>query len=259
MLAPLIGSEKFVCRKDQRPAQKKKTRRLKKRKAVQVEFSDTEDENDTRDDDEDSQGPTKSPAVKLESDDANHQENNDEEDHVDNKPPPRKKRGKQVGQKPVPDVAQPKAKFKRPPASKASGKSWKWFWGDAEDRTGPKCKRVFTSVLRKEYHCVNRVCEQKKNHRVDATQALFPTLQAGSEFATRWGVVRVIQDGRATPVALGLDQMEKSKVPPGTSSQRTISDNDSPQFSTTQASWKAVRRRNVAPAQTTTAYPQEDE
>jgi hypothetical protein len=247
-----------VCRKHQRPAQKKQAGRLKKR-IVKVESSDTESENDNDNDndigneheDEDeeyeNQEPsTKSPAIEMESDDdENHQDNNDQEANVDNKHPPRRKRGKnkagrhkyvpiefrcpscqkdfstlhgleyhvnkQVCQRAMRDGAAPKAKFKRPAASQASGKNWKQFRGDEEDRTCSKCKRVFTSVLGKDYHCVNRVCEQKKSSKVDATQAPFPALNSVSEFVTRWVVVRVIQDGRATPSELGLDKDAKDR------------------------------------------------
>ncbi|CAB9524669.1 expressed unknown protein [Seminavis robusta] len=107
----------------------------------------------------------------------------------------------------------PKAKSKKRPSSAntASAKKSKRFRGQKDDRTCPKCKRVFTSVLGKDYHCANRVCEQKQ--KGESKEMPFPTLDPGTEFITReFGVVRVIKDDRVTPtVASSLDKKAQDK------------------------------------------------
>lgn len=66
------------------------------------------------------------------------------------------------------------------------------FRGPEKNRTCPLCQRVFTSVFGYRYH---------RNHAVCSQSALFSTLEAGEEFETPYGIVRVLRDDRATPQA----------------------------------------------------------
>lgn len=102
------------------------------------------------------------------------------------------------------DVEQSPPKPKgRPPKSKGQKKKqWKKERGKKEDRTCPHCKRVFTSVLGKDYHVTNKVCTNPSKQKTKAGEGStpFPTLEPGSKFVTPFGVVQVVSDTRETPV-----------------------------------------------------------
>ncbi|KAI2495620.1 zinc finger protein [Fragilaria crotonensis] len=75
------------------------------------------------------------------------------------------------------------------------------FRGSMEDRTCPKCKKVFTSVLGKNYHVKHGVCTEQSVTNL-AGSVSFPTLEKGSRYITKYGVVEVVADdrGRSTYV-----------------------------------------------------------
>ncbi|KAL7558781.1 hypothetical protein ACA910_018285 [Epithemia clementina (nom. ined.)] len=68
--------------------------------------------------------------------------------------------------------------------------------GKLEHRTCQRCRRVFTSVLGLNYHLERRVCE-----KAGIKEVPFPTLEPGTLLVTRFGVVQVVRDDRATPTA----------------------------------------------------------
>jgi hypothetical protein len=93
------------------------------------------------------------------------------------------------------NAAKPKASSK-----KGGKKKFKKIRGPLEARTCPHCNKVFTSALGKEYHVQNKVCTDKKPLQAD-TKTPYPTLVPGQTFITAFGVVQVISDIRAIPVA----------------------------------------------------------
>ena len=87
----------------------------------------------------------------------------------------------------------------KPPRSKARKRKGKGkSRGSIKDRTCPDCKRVFTSILGKNYHVTQRVCQTKtKPSKKNETTLLHPTLSPGAMFETDYGLVKVIRDDRA--------------------------------------------------------------
>jgi hypothetical protein len=90
----------------------------------------------------------------------------------------------------------------------SSKRKFRRIRGAAKDRTCPDCHRVFTSVLGMTYHREKAVCHRKgqKDAGTESSALPFGTLEAGSKFVTNWGVVQVIRDDRATPVAEPLQK-----------------------------------------------------
>ena len=77
--------------------------------------------------------------------------------------------------------------------------------GSLEHRTCPTCQKVFTSGFGRDYHVDNRVCEQ-----VDAgAKVALPILAPGTEFVTRWGIARVVNDNQAIPTGKVMDASSK--------------------------------------------------
>lgn len=126
-------------------------------------------------------------------------------------------------------------------AADTSGTKWKRIRGLKENRTCPKCKRVFTSVLGRDYHVcefslfkwfgsfkriqdpsddilwysdlAKRVCEQKSGCKGAADETPFVTLDPGSLFVTDFGVVRVVDDSQAVPTGkLAKDALQRGKL-----------------------------------------------
>ena len=86
---------------------------------------------------------------------------------------------------------------------------YKKIRGKLSARTCPKCKRVFTSTLGLKYHVDKNVCASKvAASKVDAA-APMPTLLAGMKFVTKYGVVEVVADNRATPNAVLCDNIKE--------------------------------------------------
>ena len=77
--------------------------------------------------------------------------------------------------------------------------------GSLEHRTCPTCQKVFTSGFGRDYHVDNRVCEQVD----DNEKVALPILAPGTEFVTRWGIVRVVNDNQAIPTGKVLDASSK--------------------------------------------------
>lgn len=102
------------------------------------------------------------------------------------------------------DAAPSKPKAKGRKKRKGCGKTkYKKVRGPVEARTCPQCKRVFTSVLGRDYHVNNKVCITKKPSVKTSTASghiAFPTLEQGSQFVTPFGVVEVVSDNRAAPI-----------------------------------------------------------
>lgn len=89
-------------------------------------------------------------------------------------------------------------------ASDNKKSDYKKIRGRLADRICPKCERVFTSTLGLKYHVDKNVCENNKKTVNMAEIGPFPSLKAGLQFATKFGVVEVIADDRVTPSALNI-------------------------------------------------------
>lgn len=112
-------------------------------------------------------------------------------------------------------------KRRRTAVGRPKAKQANRFRGAVADRTCPKCKKVFTSVLGKDYHVSkcsivllpdvrirgcrsniltsseHSVCTEQSVTNLAGTVA-FPTLEKGSRYITKFGVVEVIADDRGT-------------------------------------------------------------
>jgi hypothetical protein len=83
--------------------------------------------------------------------------------------------------------------------------SMKRLRGPLEKRTCEKCGRVFTSTLGLKYHAEKKVCQVVKGTSSKIGQnTAYHTLEEGEEYVTHFGIVRVLKDDRAVPVAAKL-------------------------------------------------------
>lgn len=89
----------------------------------------------------------------------------------------------------------PVQKGRRRTGIPGGGGKYKKIRGSLPDRTCQKCRRVFTSALGLQYHMEKRVCVVSEA-MARAKRHPFHRLEAGQEFATAHGVVRVVKDDR---------------------------------------------------------------
>lgn len=116
--------------------------------------------------------------------------------HVDNFVCRKESMPEKLKRSPAPSKKRKKSIVGRPKVKESQR-----FRGSMEDRTCPKCKKVFTSVLGKNYHVKHGVCTEQSVTNL-AGSVSFPTLEKGSRYITKYGVVEVVADdrGRSTYV-----------------------------------------------------------
>jgi hypothetical protein len=105
-----------------------------------------------------------------------------------------------------PDLRSPMQGQKGKRKSEKTDSGYRKIRGELEDRTCPLCKRVFTSILGRNYHVDKKVCEAKKQNK--NTVGPNPVLKPGQRFATKFGVVQVLNDSRAKPTAVYSDNFQ---------------------------------------------------